>query len=309
MFEKVRADFRAVLDMDPAATSRLEVLFTYSGFHAILLYRVAHWFHRMGMPFFARFLSQLARFLTGIEIHPGAKIAGSFFIDHGMGVVVGETSEIGEHVVLFQGVTLGGTGKERGKRHPTIGNHVVVGAGAKVLGGITIGDHVKIGANAVVLKSVPPHSTVVGVPGRVVKVRGMKTDDGSMLDHTHMPDPMSELLAGLQKRLDRLEQKVGGQGATREGRRQRSGKVSPAAVRFDLPEETVEERQARMAKMEKQEKKREIYQKRPRQEPAGEAAPAPPKKAKRRRRRPVKKEGTPGSSGANVAKGSENTES
>lgn len=292
MFDRIRADFRAVFDMDPAATGRLEVLFTYSGFHAILMYRLAHWFHRMGMPLFARFLSQLARFITGIEIHPGAKIAGSFFIDHGMGVVVGETSEIGEHVVLFQGVTLGGTGKERGKRHPTIGNHVVVGAGAKVLGGITIGDHVKIGANAVVLRSVPPHSTVVGVPGRVVKVRGMKTDDGSMLDHVHMPDPMSEMLTGLQKRVDRLEQRLGGQGAvSRE--RGRPRKISPPKVSFDLPEETVEERQARMAKMEKEERKREIYQKKPRQEAQGEKTPAAGKKAKRRRRRPVKKEGAP----------------
>src|SRR5512141_3186596 len=145
MFDKIRADFRAVFEMDPAATSKLEVLFTYSGFHALLAHRMAHWFHRMGMPFFARALSQAARLFTGIEIHPAAKIGGSLFIDHGMGVVIGETTEIGEHCLLFQGVTLGGTGKERGKRHPTLGNYVVVGAGAKVLGGITIGDRVKIG--------------------------------------------------------------------------------------------------------------------------------------------------------------------
>jgi serine O-acetyltransferase len=288
MFDKIRADFRAVFDMDPAATGKLEVLFTYSGFHAILMHRVAHWFHRMGMPLFARSISQFARYMTGIEIHPGAKIGGSFFIDHGMGVVVGETSEIGEHVTLFQGVTLGGTGKERGKRHPTIGNHVVVGAGAKVLGGITIGDHVKIGANAVVLHSVPPHSTVVGVPGRVVRVRGMKTTDEAMLDHTHMPDPMIEMVHGLQKRIDRLEQKLSAGGAQRkkEPRKARRTKVD-----FDLPEESVEERQARMAKMEKEERKRELYQKRPAQgQPQPGEQQAAPKPKRRRRRKPVKKE-------------------
>jgi len=288
MFDKIRADFRAVFDMDPAATSRLEVLFTYSGFHAILMHRVAHWFHRMGMPFFARSISQFARYMTGIEIHPGAKISGSFFIDHGMGVVVGETSEIGEHVTLFQGVTLGGTGKERGKRHPTIGNHVVVGAGAKVLGGITIGDHVKIGANAVVLRSVPPHSTVVGVPGRVVRVRGMKTTDDAMLDHTHMPDPMSEMLQGLQKRIERLEQKLSAGGVQQKKQPRKAKRLK---MDFELPEESVEERQARMAKMEKEERKRELYQRRPAQntqEAAG--TPSTPRPKRRRRRKPVKKE-------------------
>src|SRR5512143_1087141 len=165
--KKIGKDFRAALSMDPAATSKLEVILTYSGFHALLFHRIAHWLWKRRIPFLPRALSQLARFLTGIEIHPGAAIGAGLFIDHGMGVVIGETTEIGDNVTLFQGVTLGGTGKERGKRQPTLGNHVVIGAGAKVLGAITIGDHVKVGANAVVLRDVPPHSTVVGVPGRV----------------------------------------------------------------------------------------------------------------------------------------------
>ncbi|MCE3225105.1 MAG: cysE [Nitrospira sp.] len=161
MFKTISQDLQAIFDRDPAATSRLEVIATYAGFHALLAYRLAHWLRARRVPFFPRAISQLARWLTGIEIHPSAKIGARFFIDHGMGVVIGETAEIGDHVTLFQGVTLGGTGKERGKRHPTLGNHVVVGAGAKILGGITIGDNVKIGANSVVLKSVPPNSTVI----------------------------------------------------------------------------------------------------------------------------------------------------
>ncbi len=147
-FNKIKKDFHAALSMDPAATSRVEVVLTYAGFHALLSYRLAHWLWKRRIPFLPRALSQLARFLTGIEIHPGATIGSGLFIDHGMGVVIGETSEIGDNVTLFQGVTLGGTGKQRGKRHPTLGSHVVVGAGAKVLGPITIGDYVKVGANA-----------------------------------------------------------------------------------------------------------------------------------------------------------------
>src|SRR5713226_6905313 len=169
MFMKIKDDLAAAQERDPAATSKLEVILTYAGFHALLAYRVAHWLHTWGLPFLPRAISQLARWLTGIEIHPAAKIGKGFFIDHGMGVVIGETTEIGDYVTLFQGVTLGGTGKERGKRHPTLGNHVVVGAGAKILGGIRIGDNVKIGANSVVLKSVPANSTVIGVPARVIK--------------------------------------------------------------------------------------------------------------------------------------------
>ncbi|MGH7165543.1 MAG: serine O-acetyltransferase, partial [Nitrospiraceae bacterium] len=172
MFKRVNQDLKAVFDRDPAATSKLEVLLTYAGFHALLAYRLSHWIWTLGIPFVPRVISQLARWLTGVEIHPAATIGTGFFIDHGMGVVIGETAEIGDYVTLFQGVTLGGTGKERGKRHPTLGNHVVVGAGAKILGGIKIGDNVKIGANSVVLKSVPPNSTVIGVPARVIKTEG-----------------------------------------------------------------------------------------------------------------------------------------
>ncbi|HEY3347076.1 MAG TPA: serine O-acetyltransferase, partial [Nitrospirota bacterium] len=281
MFKMIKSDFRAVLEMDPAATSKLAVIFTYSGFHAILAYRLAHRIHRLGMPFFARLISQTARFLTGIEIHPGAQIGGHFFIDHGMGVVIGETSEIGEHVVLFQGVTLGGTGKERGKRHPTLGSHVVIGAGAKILGGITIGDNVKVGANAVVLKSVPAHSTVVGVPGRVVKQHGQKAIESEMLDHVHMPDPLYESLTRMQKQIARLEQKLGIQGGGeqvfeleqagkqggRQGQSSRKGRKGQTKVQLSsfkgveveaLPVETVQERQARMARMEKEERMKMI---------------------------------------------------
>ncbi|NGZ02121.1 MAG: serine O-acetyltransferase, partial [Nitrospira sp. WS238] len=172
MFSAIKADLQAVFDRDPAATSKVEVIFTYAGFHALLVYRVSHWLKARGVPILPRVLSQLARWVTGVEIHPSAKIGTGFFIDHGMGVVIGETAEIGDYVTLFQGVTLGGTGKERGKRHPTLGNHVVVGAGAKILGGITIGDNVKVGANSVVLKNVAANSTVIGVPGRVIKSLG-----------------------------------------------------------------------------------------------------------------------------------------
>jgi len=204
-FKKVRNDFRAALSMDPAATSRLEVMLTYSGFHALLFYRMAHWLWKKRVPFVPRALSQLARFLTGIEIHPGATIGSGLFIDHGMGVVVGETTEIGDNVTLFQGVTLGGTGKQRGKRHPTIGSHVVVGAGAKVLGPITVGDYVKIGANSVVLQDVPDHSTVVGIPGRIVRIKDERVPDEALLDDIHIPDPIADKLIELQVQIDELK--------------------------------------------------------------------------------------------------------
>lgn len=207
MFNSISRDFKAALERDPAATSRLEVFFTYSGFHALLAYRVAHWLLCHKIPFFPRFLSQTARWLTGVEIHPGAKIGTGFFIDHGMGVVIGETTEIGDFVTLFQGVTLGGTGKERGKRHPTLGNHVVVGAGAKVLGGIRIGDNVKVGANAVVLRSVPPNSTVVGNPGRIVKTDGERLPEATM-DHTNIPDPIAERFEAMERELIDLRKQV-----------------------------------------------------------------------------------------------------
>ena len=207
MLKAIQQDLQAVFDRDPAATSRLEVIFTYSGFHALLAYRIAHWLKSFGVPFIPRAISQVARWLTGIEIHPSAKIGTGFFIDHGMGVVVGETAEIGDYVTLFQGVTLGGTGKERGKRHPTLGNHVVVGAGAKILGGITIGDNVKIGANSVVLKNVSANSTVIGVPARVIKTQGERLPDATM-DHINLPDPINDRILALEQELIELRKKL-----------------------------------------------------------------------------------------------------
>lgn len=207
MLKAIAQDLQAIFDRDPAATSRLEVILTYAGFHALLAYRLAHWLKQHQVPFMPRAISQLARWLTGIEIHPSAKIGDFFFIDHGMGVVIGETAEVGDHVTLFQGVTLGGTGKERGKRHPTLGNHVVVGAGAKILGGITIGDNVKIGANSVVVKSVPANSTVIGVPARIIKSQGERLPDATM-DHTNMPDPTADRFAALEMELIELRKKL-----------------------------------------------------------------------------------------------------
>ncbi len=207
-FRKIRKDFHAALSMDPAATSRLEVALTYAGFHALLFYRFAHWMWKHRIPFIPRALSQFARFITGIEIHPGASIGSGLFIDHGMGVVIGETTEIGDNVTLFQGVTLGGTGKQRGKRHPTLGSHVVVGAGAKVLGPIRIGDYVKIGANSVVLQDVPDHSTVVGIPGKIVRIKDERMPDEALLDHIHIPDPIADRLIELQLQIDNLKKEL-----------------------------------------------------------------------------------------------------
>lgn len=207
MFRAIKADLQAVFDRDPAATSMLEVILTYAGFHALLAYRISHWLKSHDVPILPRVISQLARWLTGVEIHPSAKIGTGFFIDHGMGVVVGETAEIGDYVTLFQGVTLGGTGKERGKRHPTLGNHVVVGAGAKILGGITIGDNVKIGANSVVLKNVPANSTVIGVPARVIKTQGERLPDATM-DQVNLPDPISDRFLALEQELIELRKKL-----------------------------------------------------------------------------------------------------
>ena len=207
MLAHITQDLKAVFDRDPAATSKLEVILTYAGFHALLAYRISHCLKSMGVPFLPRAISQLARWVTGVEIHPAAKIGTGFFIDHGMGVVIGETAEIGDYVTLFQGVTLGGTGKERGKRHPTLGNHVVVGAGAKILGGITIGDNVKIGANSVVLKNVPPNSTVIGVPGRVIKSLGERLPDATM-DQVDLPDPISDRFLALEQELIELRKRL-----------------------------------------------------------------------------------------------------
>lgn len=202
-----RHEIKACFDRDPAAVSYLEVLLTYSGLQAIIFHHVAHFLFRRKVPILPRLISQLARHITGIEIHPGAKIGKGLFIDHGMGVVIGETSILGDNVTLFQGVTLGGTGKERGKRHPTLGNNVVVGAGAKILGNITIGDDVQVGANAVVIRSVPSHSTVVGIPGRIAKRKGEKVP-GVSLDHTTLPDPLTERLERLQHHIDEVEKEL-----------------------------------------------------------------------------------------------------
>ena len=198
-----RKEINVIFERDPAAANYIEVLLTYSGLHAMIFYRIAHALNNLRVPFFSRWLSQVGRFFTGIEIHPGAAIGNGFFIDHGMGVVIGETTIIGENVTIYQGVTLGGTGKEKGKRHPTIGNDVVIGTGAKVLGNITIGDNSYIGANAVVIKDVPANSTVVGVPGRITKQDGKKMD--SSLDHIHTLDPILQEMDELKKRIEKLE--------------------------------------------------------------------------------------------------------
>jgi len=198
-------DIRAAQKKDPASKGFLEVLLLYQGLHALVAYRVGHFFYKLHLFLLARLISQLARFMTGIEIHSGAKIGKRFFIDHGMGVVIGETAIVGDDVLLYQGVTLGGTGLEKGKRHPTIGNNVVIGTGAKVLGNITIGDNSYIGANAVVIKDVPPNSTVVGVPGRITKQDGKKIDIS--LDHIHVLDPIMQLIEELEKRVKNLENK------------------------------------------------------------------------------------------------------
>jgi len=207
LLQKINADLVAIKTQDPAATGLLEILLTYSGFWAILFYRVAHFFYRYHFKLLARIISQWAKFLTGIEIHPGARIGCGVFIDHGAGVVIGETAIIGDNVTLYQGVTLGGTGKEKGKRHPTIGNGVLISAGAKLLGSFTVGDNAKIGAGSVVLKEVPAGATVVGIPGRIVKLNGERID---CLDHS-LPDPIEDELCRLSQHiqdiLERLEKK------------------------------------------------------------------------------------------------------
>ncbi len=207
MLTMIQQDLRAVFDRDPAARTTLEVFLTYAGFQALLAHRVAHRLWKMRLRLLGRLVSQVARWVTGVEIHPGALIGHGFFIDHGMGVVIGETSEIGDYVTLFQGVTLGGTGKEKGKRHPTLGNHVVVGSGAKVLGNIRIGDSVKIGANSVVLRSVPSNSTVTGIPGRIVKSIGVRVPEEAM-DHANIPDPIAERFDAMERELITLRKKL-----------------------------------------------------------------------------------------------------
>ncbi len=196
-------EIRCAQKRDPAARSFVEVLILYQGLHALISHRISHMFYKARLFFIARLISQISRFTTGIEIHPGAQVGKCVFIDHGMGVVVGETAIIGDNVLLYQGVTLGGTGIEKGKRHPTIGNNVVIGAGANVLGNITIGDNSYIGANAVVIRDVPPNSTVVGVPGKITRQDGKKID--TSLDHIHILDPIMQSMDALEKRIEKIE--------------------------------------------------------------------------------------------------------
>lgn len=206
IWKRMKEDMDVVFEQDPAARSYFEVFLTYSGLHAVWWHRVAHMFYRRRMFFIARAISQLNRFLTGIEIHPGAIIGRRLFIDHGMGVVIGETCEIGDNVTIFQGVTLGGTGKEKGKRHPTVKDNALIATGAKVLGSITIGKSAKVGAGSVVLKDVPDHATVVGVPGKVVRQRGEKIRKD--LDHHKLPDPVANRCEHLQQEIDELRAEV-----------------------------------------------------------------------------------------------------
>ena len=240
LFKRIRKDIRVIFERDPAAKSILEVLFCYSGLHAIWLHRISHALFKRGWIVSARLISNFGRFLTGIEIHPGATIGDGLFIDHGTGIVIGETAEIGKNVTLYQGVTLGGTGKEKGKRHPTIGNNVVVASGAKVLGSFKVGDHAKIGAGSVVLKEVPPYATVVGIPGRIVVLHGKRVHNEEEfqqawldycasrgydinnpdvhneicdeidvdLDHDILPDPEREMLEIMSRQVQRLEERV-----------------------------------------------------------------------------------------------------
>ena len=207
MLDRLRADIRAVKERDPAARGTLEVLLLYSGLHAIMLHRPAYWLYHHKHFFLARWISQYAKFCTGVEIHPGAKIGTGVFIDHGCGIVIGETAEVGDGCTLYQGVTLGGTGKDTGKRHPTLGKNVTVGSGAKVLGPFTIGDNSKIAAGAVVLKEIPPNATAVGVPAQVVKLDGVRVTPD--LDQIHMPDPVGMEFTALQKQLEALTERVG----------------------------------------------------------------------------------------------------
>lgn len=206
MFKLLKDDVDVIFEQDPAARNYLEVILTYSGLHAIWAHRLAHFFFRNNLFFIARIISQISRFFTGIEIHPGAVIGRRFFIDHGMGVVIGETCEIGDNVTLYQGVTLGGTGKERGKRHPTLEDNVLVATGAKVLGSIVIGANSKVGAGSVVLKNVPMNSTVVGIPGKVVIQNGVKVRRD--LNHQNMPDPVMDKCESMEMKITRLQNEI-----------------------------------------------------------------------------------------------------
>lgn len=212
MFKRLKEDIGVVFERDPAARSTWEVLLCYPGVHAIWLHRISHWLYKRDFIVLPRMISNLARFLTGVEIHPGATIGKGLFIDHGTGIVIGETAELGDNITLYQGVTLGGTGKEKGKRHPTIGNNVVVASGAKVLGSFSVGENSKIGAGSVVLKEVPPNSTVVGIPGQVVWHNGKKMNGNSCeaidLEHNDLPDPVAEMMSCMQRNMRKLEERI-----------------------------------------------------------------------------------------------------
>ena len=206
MFNRLRYDIRAIRERDPAARSGVEVFLLYSGLHAVIWYRIAHWFFKHHLFFIARLLSQTAKWLTGIEIHPGATIGKGLLIDHGSGVVIGETAEIGDNCTIYQGVTLGGTGKDKGKRHPTLGDNVMVGSGAKILGTFKVGSNSKIAANAVVLEEIPENCTAVGVPARIVRRDGQKLCND--MDQVHIPDPVSQELCKLRQRIEHLENRL-----------------------------------------------------------------------------------------------------
>ncbi len=208
MFKYLRENIRAYKERDPAARSSVEIFLLYPGIHAYIAHRLAHWLQTRRLLFLARLVSQLSRFFTGIEIHPGAVIGRRFVIDHGMGIVIGETAEIGDDVLLYHGVTLGGTGKDIGKRHPTIGNNVLIGAGAKILGPIKIGDNSRIASGSVVLEEIPPDATAVGVPAQVVRVNGKKTDFASSLDQVSVTDPIKEELGELRAVVQKMEQRL-----------------------------------------------------------------------------------------------------
>ncbi len=217
MFKRLREDIAAIKERDPAMRSTLQILLFYPGLKAVIRHRWAHWFYNHKMYFIAEFISKRTRKLTGIEIHPAAKIGRRLVIDHGMGVVIGETTEIGDNCTIYQGVTLGGTGKETGKRHPTIGNNVLIGSGAKILGPFKVGDNSRIAANAVVLDEVPPNSTAVGVPARVVKRDGVRI---GLIDHVHIPDPISQELCRLNRRIETLERELEELKKQKEGQNQ-----------------------------------------------------------------------------------------
>ncbi len=227
--DEISSDVQAVQERDPAATSKVEIITSYSGLHALWLHRLAHRLSSGGVPLLPRWISQFNRFATGIEIHPGAKIGHGLFIDHGSGVVIGETTEIGDNVTIYQGVTLGGTGKETGKRHPTVGDNVVFGAGAKVLGGITVGDNAKVGAGSIVVSDVPKNSTVVGNPGRPVLLQGQKVGIPD-IDYRHLPDPVAEAIKCLVARIVEMEKELDEIHPERSGKRQEAVRETQAML-------------------------------------------------------------------------------